>query len=92
MQAVTLDIVANIPRSAFSTQQIQMMFWFLKSNGVSWILSAKTLHNQNAALHGMCGICTLEYSGVFGHKYFINSLVDIICQVMISHLLSQLVY
>jgi hypothetical protein len=92
MQAVTLDIVANIPCSAFSTQQIQMMFWFLKSNGVSRILSVKTLHNQNAALHSMCGIRTLEYSGAFGHRYFINSFVDIICQVMISHLLSQLVY
>jgi len=29
-QAMTLDAIANIPRSAFSRQQIQMMFWFLK--------------------------------------------------------------
>jgi hypothetical protein len=67
LQAVTLDIIANISCSAFSTQQIQMMFWFLKSNGASWIPSAKTLHNQNAALHSMCGIRTLEYVGAFGH-------------------------
>ncbi|KAF8263906.1 hypothetical protein EI94DRAFT_1703635 [Lactarius quietus] len=40
--ATTLDIIVNIPRLAFSTQQIQMMFWFLKSNGVSRIPSAKT--------------------------------------------------
>ncbi|KAF8260388.1 hypothetical protein EI94DRAFT_1773711 [Lactarius quietus] len=82
MQAATLDIIANIPRSAFSTQQIQMMFWFLKFNGVSWIPSAKTLRNQNTALHSMCGIHTLEYDGAFGHKFFINSLADIICQEM----------
>lgn len=81
MQAVTLDIIANIPRLAFSTQQIQMMFWFLKSNGVSQVPSAKALRNQNAALHSMCGIHTLEYGGAFGHTFFINSLADIIRQV-----------
>ncbi|KAH9044117.1 hypothetical protein EDB83DRAFT_2507524 [Lactarius deliciosus] len=73
--ATTLDIVANIPRSSFSTQQINTMFWFLKANGVSRV-------PQNAALHNMCGIRTLEYDGVFGHKYFVNSLADIICQEM----------
>jgi hypothetical protein len=50
----------NLPRSAFSTPQIQTMFWFLKSKGVSQIPSAKTLRNQNTALHSMCGIRTLE--------------------------------
>ncbi|KAH9080259.1 hypothetical protein EDB83DRAFT_2503408 [Lactarius deliciosus] len=80
--ATTLDIVANIPRSSFSTQQINMMFWFLKANGVSRVPCVRTLHSQNAALHNMCGICTLEYDGVFGHKYFVNSLADIICQEM----------
>ena len=74
MQAVTLDIIANILCSAFSNQQIHMIFWFLKSNGVSQILSAKMLHNQNVALHSMCGIHTLEYSGAFGHRFFITHL------------------
>ncbi|KAF8270605.1 hypothetical protein EI94DRAFT_1770789 [Lactarius quietus] len=82
MQAATLDIIVNIPRSAFSTQQIQMMFWFLKSNGESRIQSAKTLRNQNTVLHSMCGIRTLEYDSAFGHKFFINSLADLICQEM----------
>ena len=84
MQAVTLDIIANILCSAFSNQQIHMIFWFLKSNGVSQILLAKMLHNQNVALHSMCGIHTLEYSGAFGHRFFINSLMDIIHQVWFS--------
>ena len=80
-QGITLDIIANTPRSALSGQQIKMMFWFLKANGVSQIPSAKTLHNQNAVLHSICGVRTLEYNGVFGHKYFVNSLADTICQV-----------
>ncbi|KAH9071129.1 hypothetical protein EDB83DRAFT_2221412 [Lactarius deliciosus] len=80
--ATTLDIVANIPRSSFSTQQINTMFWFLKANGVSRVPCVRTLRSQNAALHNMCGIRTLEYDGVFGHKYFVNSLADIICQEM----------
>ncbi|KAH8982323.1 hypothetical protein EDB86DRAFT_2834406 [Lactarius hatsudake] len=62
--ATTLDIVVNLPCSSFSTQQINTMFWFLKANGVSRV-------PQNAALHNMCGIRTLEYDGVFGHKYFV---------------------
>ena len=84
LQAVTLDIVANIPRSAFSMQQIQLMFWFLKANGAPRIPPAKTLRSQNAALHSMCGIRTLEYDGAFGHKFFINSLADTICQVSLN--------
>ncbi|KAH9003025.1 hypothetical protein EDB86DRAFT_3063037 [Lactarius hatsudake] len=80
--ATTLDIVANLPRSSFSTQQINTMFWFLKANGVSRVPCVRTLRSQNAALHNMCGIRTLEYDGVFGHKYFVNSLADIICQEM----------
>ncbi|KAH8983089.1 hypothetical protein EDB86DRAFT_3066391 [Lactarius hatsudake] len=80
--ATTLDIVANLPRSSFSMQQINTMFWFLKANGVSRVPCVRTLHSQNAALHNMCGIHTLEYDGVFGHKYFVNSLADIICQEM----------
>ncbi|KAH9159959.1 hypothetical protein EDB89DRAFT_1915359 [Lactarius sanguifluus] len=59
--ATTLDIVANIPRSSFSTQQINTMFWFLKANGVSRVPYVGTLRSQNAALHNMCGIRTLEY-------------------------------
>ena len=84
-QAMTLDTMANIPRSAFSRQQIQMIFWFLKANGVSRIPSANTLYKQNAVLHSMCGVRTLEYDGAFGHKYFINSLADIICQVRLPY-------
>jgi hypothetical protein len=87
LQAMTLDIIANIPRSAFSRQQIEMMFWFSKANGVPRIPSAKTLRSQNAVLHSMCGVRTLEYDGAFGHRYFINSLADTICQVRSSPLL-----
>ena len=63
---MTLDMIANIPHSAFSEQQIRMMFWFLKANGVSRISSVKTLRSQNVVLHNMCGIRTLEYDGAFG--------------------------
>lgn len=84
---MTLDIIANIPRSAFSRQQIEMMFWFSKANGVSRIPSARTLRGQNAVLHSMCGVRTLEYNGALGHRYFINSLADTIRQVRSSLLL-----
>jgi hypothetical protein len=84
---MTLDTIANILRSAFSTKQIEMIFWFLKANGVSRIPSAKTLRSQNAVLHSMCAIRTLEYNGAFGHRYFINSLADTIRQVQSSLLL-----
>lgn len=90
-QAITLDIMANTPRSAFSIPQINMIYWFLKANGVSRIPSAKTLRSQNAILHSMCGVRTLEYDGAFGHRYFINSLADTICQVRSSKLLGMCV-
>jgi hypothetical protein len=66
-------------RSVFSRQQIEMMFWSLKANAVSRVPSAKTLRSQNAVLHSMCGVPTLEYDDSFGDTYFINSLADARC-------------
>jgi hypothetical protein len=39
-------------------------------------------------LHSMSGIRTIEYFGAFGHRYYINSLSDIIRQVIRSSLLN----
>ncbi|KAI0258168.1 hypothetical protein BC834DRAFT_836247, partial [Gloeopeniophorella convolvens] len=54
----------------------------LKANGASQVPSARTIHDHNAALHDMCGIRTVQYDGALGHKFFVNSLADIISQEM----------
>ncbi|KAJ8518506.1 hypothetical protein ONZ45_g4413 [Pleurotus djamor] len=44
--------------------------------------SVKKMVEINAELQKKCGIKTLKYSGAFGHKYYVNSLPDIIAQEM----------
>ncbi|KAI9434849.1 hypothetical protein H4582DRAFT_1818227 [Lactarius indigo] len=82
----TLDIITNTPRSVFSRQQVDTMLSFLRINGLSNVLSAKTIHAQNTALHDMCGVCTFQYIGVHGHHFFVNSIADIISQEMANPL------
>jgi hypothetical protein len=88
VQAVTLDLVMNLPRSTFSIRQIDVMRWLLKANGASHVPSSKTIRAHNNALHNMCGVRTLQYTGAFGNTFFVNSLADLIAQVMWVHSLA----
>ncbi|KAI0259241.1 hypothetical protein BC834DRAFT_833886, partial [Gloeopeniophorella convolvens] len=78
----TFDLIMNLPRSTFSTRQIDTIVWLLKENGASQVPSAKTIRDHNTALHNMCGIRTIQYDGALGHKFFVNSLADMISQEM----------
>ncbi|KAF8259512.1 hypothetical protein EI94DRAFT_1019353 [Lactarius quietus] len=80
--ALTLDLVMNLPRSTFSLCQIDVMRWLLKANGASQVPTSKTIHAHNAALHEMCGVRSIQYTGAFGNTFFVNSLADLISQEM----------
>lgn len=41
------------------------------------------MQNINAALQTICGINSIPYNGALGHRYFVNSLPQIIAQVMV---------
>lgn len=75
----------NLPRSIFSMRQIDVMRWLLKVNSTSQVPTAKTIRSHNAALHNMCGVRTLSYTGAFGNTFFVNSLADIISQVWFTY-------
>ncbi|KAJ6503838.1 hypothetical protein C8R45DRAFT_894926 [Mycena sanguinolenta] len=78
----TLDILMHLPRSVFSHRQLDLFLWLLKVNGVDDVPSVKSMQTLNAALQKMCGIDTIAYDGALGHKYFVNSLPQIIAQEM----------
>ncbi|KAJ8487998.1 hypothetical protein ONZ45_g14118 [Pleurotus djamor] len=68
---------------SLSHQPISHLFlWLLKVNQVDDVPSVKKMVEINAELQKKCGIKTLKYSGAFGHKYYVNSLPDIIAQEM----------
>ncbi|KZV82194.1 hypothetical protein EXIGLDRAFT_685130 [Exidia glandulosa HHB12029] len=52
----------------------------MKYNGVDNVPTVNTIKSLNAMLHSMCGIETVEYMGKMGHRYFVNSLADLIAQ------------
>ncbi|KAJ7195401.1 hypothetical protein B0H12DRAFT_1299784, partial [Mycena haematopus] len=76
----TLDILMHLPRSVFSHRQLDLFLWLLKVNKVADVPSVKSMQTLNAALQKMCGIDTILYNGALGHKYYVNSLPQIIAQ------------
>jgi hypothetical protein len=74
----------HLPRSIFSERQLGLLLWLLKVNGVEDVPSVKTMKELNQRLQDSLGVRTLEYDGSLGHKYYVNSLSDIIAQVGIS--------
>lgn len=71
----------HLPRSVFSQRQLDLFLWLLKVNQVDDVPSVKAMQNLNAALQKMCGIDSIAYNGALGHKYYVNSLPQIIAQV-----------
>ncbi|KAJ6569397.1 hypothetical protein B0H19DRAFT_1257049 [Mycena capillaripes] len=78
----TLDILMHLPRSVFSQKQLDLFLWLLKVNHVEDVPSIKQMQKINLALQKICGIETIAYNGALGHKYFVNSLAQIIAQEM----------
>ncbi|KAJ6521633.1 hypothetical protein DFH09DRAFT_1251092 [Mycena vulgaris] len=76
----TLDVLMHLPRSVFSQRQLDLFLWLLKVNQVDDVPSVKAMQSLNAALQKMCGIDSIPYNGALGHKYYVNSLPQIIAQ------------
>ncbi|KAK7059475.1 hypothetical protein R3P38DRAFT_3303396 [Favolaschia claudopus] len=70
----------------FSQRQLDLFLWLLKVNEVNDVPSNRlknlTLTAPNAALQKMCGVDSIMYNGALGHKYYVNSLPQIIAQEM----------
>ncbi|KAF8885562.1 hypothetical protein CPB84DRAFT_1666965, partial [Gymnopilus junonius] len=72
----------HLPRSVFSRRQLDLFLWLLRVNDTDSVPSVKTMNNLDKFLQKSCGIDTIEYDGVLGHKYFVNSLSQILAQEM----------
>lgn len=71
----------HLPRSVFSHRQLDLFLWLLKVNDVDDVPSVKSMQRINAMLQKICGIDSIPYDGALGHKYYVNSLSQIIAQV-----------
>jgi hypothetical protein len=71
----------HLPRSVFSQRQLDLFLWLLKVNNVDDVPSVKSMQTINLALQKICGIDSIPYDGALGHKYYVNSLAQIIAQV-----------
>ncbi|KAJ7133509.1 hypothetical protein C8R44DRAFT_829315 [Mycena epipterygia] len=72
----------HLPRSVFSHRQLDLFLWLLKVNNVDDVPSVKSMQTLNLALQKICGIESIAYDGALGHKYYVNSLAQIIAQEM----------
>lgn len=71
----------HLPRSVFSERQLDILLWLLQANGISEVPSVHAMKHLNRKLQDDSGVRTIEYNGTLGHKFFVNSLSDIIAQV-----------
>lgn len=81
LQACTIDVLMHLPQSVFSTNQLDILIWLLKVNGIPDVPSIRGIKKLNDLLQTMHGVETLSYEGALGHKYYVNSLSGIIAQV-----------
>ncbi|KAJ7312338.1 hypothetical protein DFH08DRAFT_717753 [Mycena albidolilacea] len=72
----------HLPRSVFSQRQLDLFLWLLKVNNIDDVLSVKSMQTINLDLQKICGIDSIPYDGALGHKYYVNSLAQIIAQEM----------
>lgn len=79
----TVDILMHLPRSVFSTRQLDLFLWMLKVLGVDDTPSVKRMNDVDKKLQALYGIQTIKYKGALGHTYYTNSLADIISQVFL---------
>ncbi|PBK72224.1 hypothetical protein ARMSODRAFT_853501, partial [Armillaria solidipes] len=78
----TLDIFMHLPRSAFSQHQLDLFLWLLEANQVDNLPSVSSMKKLNDALQKLCGVDSIRYEGALGHRYYVNSLSQIIAQEM----------
>jgi hypothetical protein len=81
IKACTIDILMHLPRSVFSHRQLDLLRWLLEVNGIDDVPSTTSMQNLNVILQKLHGIRTIPYDGAMGHRYYVNSLADIIAQV-----------
>ncbi|KAF6747885.1 hypothetical protein DFP72DRAFT_821319 [Ephemerocybe angulata] len=78
----TLDILMHLPRSVFSKKQLELFLWLLSVNGIHGAPSVASMGEWCSNAQRLYGIDTLCYDGPLGHRYYVNSLSQIIAQEM----------
>jgi hypothetical protein len=73
----------HLPRSVFLQRQLDLFLWLLKVNDVDDVPSVKSMQTLNAMRQKMCGVDSIKYKGALRHAYYMNSLSQIIAQVLI---------
>jgi len=71
----------HLPRSVFSERQIDLLLWLLRVNNIDNVPSVKSVKRIEDTIQQLCGIRSIPYDGALGHRYYVNSLSDIIRQV-----------
>ncbi|KAG1749271.1 hypothetical protein EDB19DRAFT_1629684 [Suillus lakei] len=80
----TLDILMHLPHSVFSERQMDILLWLLRVNNVDNVPSVRSIKLIKDTIHRLCGIRSIPYDGALGHRFYVNSLSDIIRQEMMN--------
>lgn len=71
----------HLPRSVFSQKRLNLFLWLLQVNEVDYVPGLDTMKALNKSIQNLCGIETVGYEGILGHRYFVNNIAQILAQV-----------
>lgn len=71
----------HLPRSVFSHRQLDLFLWLLRVNAVAGVPSVRAMTDYCKSIQKLCGVDSIPYDGSLGHKYYVNSLKQILQQV-----------
>jgi hypothetical protein len=71
----------HLPRAALSDRHLDLHLWLLRANGVHGVPGVKAQKGYVRDLQKLYGIKSTCYEGSLGHRYYLNSIANIISQV-----------
>ncbi|KAG2750187.1 hypothetical protein P692DRAFT_201906126 [Suillus brevipes Sb2] len=71
-------------RTLHNERQIDILLWLLRVNNMDNVPSVKSVKHIKDTIQRLCGIRSIPYDGALGHRYYVNSLPDIIRQEMMN--------
>ncbi|RXW14525.1 hypothetical protein EST38_g11326 [Candolleomyces aberdarensis] len=79
-----LDVLMHLPRSVFSEKQLDLFLWILRVLDVLQVPSVCSMKGFCNNVQKLYGIESIEYQGALGHRYYVNSLSQILAQAVAS--------
>lgn len=89
-QTFLLDLLDNLPRLRLSSNHMKMILFIMRNSDPKDVPSYKALRQEQAQLHNLCGIPSIQYKSQQGDIYYLNDVVDMMKKVSAMLVINQI--